>query len=104
VIFGIGCSFVTSNFGVPIPRNKVIVHATLDPADLGRCLPIDYGLTGDAGLTLDALLAEVRERLAGQPRGRAARIAQEIAGVREEWRSRETTPTWRGPWAGTASA
>jgi acetolactate synthase-1/2/3 large subunit len=42
-------------------------------------------LLGDAGLTLEALLAEVTERLGGKPRGRAGAVAAEIAAVRAEW-------------------
>src|SRR2546426_167288 len=30
VIFGIGCSFATTNYGVAMPKGKVIIHATLD--------------------------------------------------------------------------
>jgi acetolactate synthase-1/2/3 large subunit len=86
VIFGIGCSFGTTNYGVRLPRNgPVYIQATLDPADLNKELPVQYALTGDAELTLQALIAEIRERLHGKPRGRAADIAAEIARVRDEW-------------------
>ncbi len=85
VIFGIGCSFATSNFAVPIPRNKVIVHATLDAADLNKSLPADHALIGDAGLALEALVAEVKERLGGGPRGRRSEVAREIKTVKTEW-------------------
>ena len=34
VIFGIGCSFSITNYGVKMPKGKRIVHSTLDPADL----------------------------------------------------------------------
>src|SRR5206468_3587081 len=33
LIFGIGCSFASTNYGVPMPKGKKIVHATLDPLD-----------------------------------------------------------------------
>ena len=36
VIFGIGCSFTSTNFGVTMPKGKTIVHATLDPMDLNK--------------------------------------------------------------------
>ncbi len=39
VIFGIGCSFTTTNYGVRLPAGKVIIQATLDPADLNKDLP-----------------------------------------------------------------
>jgi acetolactate synthase-1/2/3 large subunit len=36
-------------------------------------------------LTLEALIAEVKERLGGRPRGRRAAVTQEIAGLKAEW-------------------
>jgi acetolactate synthase-1/2/3 large subunit len=85
LVFGIGCSLTTSNFAVPMPKGKTIVHATLDPTDLNKNVIAQHGLVGDAQLTLDALVAEVRDRLRGKPRGRAAGIAEEIKRVGSEW-------------------
>ncbi len=86
VIFGIGCSFATTNYGVRLPRKgPKYIQATLDAADLNKELPIEHALLGDADLTLRALLAEVKDRLGGKPRGRAGAIAAEIASLRDEW-------------------
>jgi thiamine pyrophosphate-dependent acetolactate synthase large subunit-like protein len=85
VIFGLGCSFTMTNYGVDMPKGKVMVHATLDPLDLNKEVPVDYGLIGDAGLTLEALTAAVKEQLGGRPRGRAEAVAAEIKAVREAW-------------------
>jgi thiamine pyrophosphate-dependent acetolactate synthase large subunit-like protein len=85
VIFGIGCSFTTTNYGVRLPAGKVVIQATLDPADLNKDYPIDYGLIGDAGLTLTALVEAVRERLGGKPRGRSESIAQAIRASKDQW-------------------
>ena len=86
LIFGVGCSFATTNYGVRLPRNgPKYIQATLDAADLNKEMPIEYALLGDADLTLCALVEEVRDRLGGKPRERAAGVAQEIAKVREEW-------------------
>jgi len=85
LIFGIGCSFSTTNYGVAMPKGKRIVHATLDPADLNKDLPAEHALIGDAGLTLEALVADVRDRVRGGPRGRAAAVAQEIKRIKAEW-------------------
>jgi len=85
VIFGIGCSFTQTNYGVAMPKGKVMIQATLDPADLAKDIPIDHGLTGDAGLVLEALIAEVKDRLKGKPRGRLAAVTQEIATHKAEW-------------------
>jgi thiamine pyrophosphate-dependent acetolactate synthase large subunit-like protein len=85
LIFGIGCSFATTNYGVAMPPGKVIIHATLDPADINKDLPADHALVGDAALTLEALLAAVQGELGQRPRGRAAEVAREIAAVRNDW-------------------
>src|SRR5205814_344429 len=70
VIFGIGCSFTTTNYGVAMPKGKVIIQATLDAADLNKDVAVDDGLLGDAGLVLDALIVEITDRLKGKPGGR----------------------------------
>jgi thiamine pyrophosphate-dependent acetolactate synthase large subunit-like protein len=86
VIFGVGCSFATTNYGVRLPRKgPAYIQATLDPADLNKELPVQIGLIGDAELTLRALIAEIRDRLKGQARGRANQVAAQIASIRDEW-------------------
>jgi thiamine pyrophosphate-dependent acetolactate synthase large subunit-like protein len=99
VIFGIGCSFSITNYGVAMPKGKKIIHATLDPADVNKDLRAELAIAGDAGLTLDALLLEVRDRLKGRPRGRAAAVTQEIKQAKAEWMNKwlprltqDTTP------------
>jgi thiamine pyrophosphate-dependent acetolactate synthase large subunit-like protein len=85
LIFGIGCSFASTNYGVAMPKGKRIVHATLDAADLNKDVRADLAVVGDAGLTLDALIAEVRDRLRGGPRGRGAAVTQEIKQLKTDW-------------------
>ena len=86
VIFGIGCSFSVTTYGLSMPTGKVYIQATLDPLDLNKDVPVEYALIGDAALTLDALLAEVRARL-GRPRGRQAEVVREIEAKKAEWMS-----------------
>ena len=85
VIFGIGCSFATTSYGIQFPRGKRVVHATLDPADFNKDLPAEYVLAGDAALTLESLIAAVKDRLGGRTRGRAEGVAQEIKTVKDGW-------------------
>src|ERR1700716_1329989 len=59
VIFGIGCSFTETSFGIAMPKGKTIIHSTLDPAHLNKDVEARIGLVGDAGLVLDALLEEI---------------------------------------------
>jgi acetolactate synthase I/II/III large subunit len=85
LIFGIGCSFTTTNYGVAMPKGKKIAHATLDPTDINKDVPVDLALVGDAGLTLRALVTEVKDRLKGGPRGRSGDVTQEIKNLKTEW-------------------
>ena len=85
LIFGIGCSFASTNYGVTMPKGKRIAHATLDPADINKDVVAELAVIGDAGLTLDALIADIRDRLRGGPRGRAAAVTQEIKQLKTEW-------------------
>ena len=87
VIFGIGCSFSFTNFGVRMPAGKTIIHATLDPADINKDVASQHALIGDAELTLRALIAAVSERLGGQTRGRQAGVAAKIAEINGKWES-----------------
>jgi thiamine pyrophosphate-dependent acetolactate synthase large subunit-like protein len=85
VIFGIGCSFSTTNYGVKMPKGKRIVHSTLDPADLSKDVRADHALIGDAGLVLDALLVEIKDRLHGKARGRSGSVTERIREVKSAW-------------------
>jgi acetolactate synthase I/II/III large subunit len=85
VLFGVGCSFAATPFGVPFPSDKTVIHSTLDPGDLNKDLPVRHALVGDAKLTLAMLTEAVRGRLGGAPRGRGETVAAEIARGREAW-------------------
>ena len=84
VILGVGCSFALTGFGVPMPRGRTIIHATLDPMDLNKDVAVQYGLIGDAQLTLAGLTAAMDGLDHTQADARAD-VAQRIAGLREEW-------------------
>jgi acetolactate synthase-1/2/3 large subunit len=86
LIFGIGCSFSETAFGVAIPRGKKIIHATLDPADLNKSVQVTYPLIGDAKLTLSAL-CDACKRLAPKRRDHSA-VVEEIKAVEHEWLER----------------
>jgi acetolactate synthase-1/2/3 large subunit len=85
VIFGVGCSFTTTHYAPKIPAGKTVIHATLDPADINKDVPVTHAMVGDARLTLEALAAEIRERLNSTSRGRADAVAQEIREVNGAW-------------------
>ncbi|WP_407159814.1 thiamine pyrophosphate-requiring protein [Bradyrhizobium sp. STM 3557] len=83
VIFGIGCSFTETNFGIAMPKGKTVIHATLDPNHLNKDVEAAIGLVGDAGLVLDALLAEIETRVTADRD--VSSVAAEIAAVNKPW-------------------
>jgi thiamine pyrophosphate-dependent acetolactate synthase large subunit-like protein len=85
VIFGIGCSFANTNYGIKFPKGKTMVHSTADPADLNQYIVVDQALIGDAALTLEAVIEEVSKLLNGERQGRTETVASEIKSLREEW-------------------
>jgi acetolactate synthase-1/2/3 large subunit len=82
VIFGIGCSFTETSYASAIPKGKKIIHATLDPDHLNKDVVATVGLIGDAGLVLDALIAELEKLV--KPRDRTG-VEAEIAALRRDW-------------------
>jgi len=83
VIFGVGCSFTETSFGVPMPKGKTMIHATLDEAHLNKDIYADVGLLGDAALTLDALIEALKAHIKGKRDGK--KISGEIAAMRKSW-------------------
>ena len=84
LIFGIGCSFTTTNFAVSMPKGTPVIHATLDPMDINKDLASDHALIGDARLTLEAMVEETKQLLDGQARDASA-VTAEIAKHKSEW-------------------
>lgn len=83
LIFGIGCSFSATGFGIAMPKGIPLIHATLDPADLHKDVTPTWTLVGDAQLTLRALLAELRRLAPARPQ--ASDLAATIARTKAEW-------------------
>jgi thiamine pyrophosphate-dependent acetolactate synthase large subunit-like protein len=84
VILGIGCSFTETAFGVAMPADKTIIHATLDPLDLNKEVVAQHVVIGDAGLILDGLIAELEDRLKGKPRDQGS-VTADIARIKKAW-------------------
>ncbi|MCK1487909.1 thiamine pyrophosphate-requiring protein [Bradyrhizobium sp. 193] len=83
VIFGVGCSFTETDFGIAMPKGKTIIHSTLDPNHLNKDVEAKVGLVGDAGLVLDALLEEVGKSVTADRDARG--VSEEVAASHKEW-------------------
>ena len=83
LLFGVGCSFTRTSFGLFIPPMKRLIHATLDPLDIDKSVPSEVALVGDARLTLAALLEAIRRRV---PEKRdISAVSERIKEVEAEW-------------------
>jgi thiamine pyrophosphate-dependent acetolactate synthase large subunit-like protein len=69
---------------LPNAAAKVVIQATIDPADLNRCYRVDHALIGDAELALGALL----NAWDGGPHAAATPLAAQLAAAREAQRAR----------------
>ena len=85
VIFGVGCSFTKTNYGIAIPTDKIIVHNTSNASDINKDVRVDFPLLGDARLTLRALISEVKARTGGAGRKTDMDVETEVAKVKQEW-------------------
>ena len=84
VLFGIGCSFTETNFGISMPKGKTVIHTTLDPNHLNKDVRCQYGLIGDAKLALRAMIDECSKLVGGKKRD-AAPVVAEIKPIADEW-------------------
>jgi len=94
VLVAIGTRLTRTPYGQRVPSRAFLVHNTADPDDIGKDERVDLPLPGDAALTLEALIAEVRRRLDGRSID-AGPITAEVAAAHTEWHD---------AWAGALSS
>ena len=84
VILGIGTSLTDNNYTQSVPVGKTVIHNTTTEDDVNKDTPSDIALIGDAALTLEALIDEVKGQ-AGEENRDSSGVAAEIVAVRDEW-------------------
>lgn len=90
-VLAIGSGLTRTGFGLPIPPGKFLIHATSSAEDINKDYSADIGLVGDARLTLDALIDEVKAQAGEDGRTEDARTVEEIAVAKASWLA-EWTP------------
>ncbi|MBC8281067.1 MAG: thiamine pyrophosphate-requiring protein, partial [Chloroflexi bacterium] len=85
VLFAVGSSMTRTSYGQPIPSGKVIIHNTESIEDLNKDFSVDVGLPGDAKLTLQAMIEEVKSQIGESGRRDQTAVAQEIAKLKAQW-------------------
>ncbi|MBN1402811.1 MAG: glyoxylate carboligase [Anaerolineae bacterium] len=79
-VLGIGCRFVDRHTGAldVYTRGRRFIHINIEPDHIGRIVPTELGIVGDAGLALEALLKAAKRRTGPrQPSERVARIPED---------------------------
>ena len=85
VLFAVGSSLSITGYGQSIPAGKVMIHNTESIEDLNKDFTVDIGVPGDAKLTLQALIDEVKAQLGESGRAGKNGVAAEIASIRQSW-------------------
>lgn len=84
LVLGIGCRFSDRHTGRldVYTRGRTFIHVNVEAEHIGRIVPTEVGIVADAGLALDALLAEAKRRTGPRaPTARVAAIAAERAAL-----------------------
>ena len=87
VVFAIGSGLTRTTFGIDIPAGKTLIHSTVSGEDLNKDYTVDIGLIGDAGLTLDMVIDEVKAQVGDNGRETDGPLVDEIATGHAEWLS-----------------
>jgi thiamine pyrophosphate-dependent acetolactate synthase large subunit-like protein len=85
VLFAVGASLTVTNYGLPVPDGKFIIHNTNNPDDINKDYKVSIGLLGDAKLTLRAMIDEVKAQIGPEGRKKDTSIKEAVAQVKKEW-------------------
>lgn len=85
VILALGTSLTHTPYGQQIQPGKLIVHNTINPEDVNKDEGSEIALIGDAALTTQALVDEVKSQTCGNGSGDRNVVEAEIAAIKAEW-------------------
>ncbi len=85
LVLAIGSSLTVTNFGPAVPPGKAIIHSTNDAGDINKEYRADQALVGDAGLVLDALIAEVAKQKGPGGGNALTSLKEEVAVGKAAW-------------------
>ena len=85
VVFAIGSGLTRTTFGIDIPDGKFLIHSTVSPEDINKDYTVDVGLIGDAQLTLEMVIDEVKATIGESGREPDINLVNEIAKGHADW-------------------
>lgn len=91
LLFAIGSALTRTAFGIAIPDGKRIIHSTVSAEDINKDYSVEIGLVGDARLTLEMMIDEVKAQLGEKGRPTNQPLVDSIAAVKAAWLA-EWTP------------
>jgi acetolactate synthase-1/2/3 large subunit len=84
LVLAIGSSLTRTPFGPGVPTGKTIIHSTNEADDINKDYRVAQAVIGDAGLVLDALIAEIGRQKRGGGNALAA-LKEEVAAAKTAW-------------------
>ncbi len=85
VVLAIGTGLTRTVFGISIPSGKFLIHSTVSPDDINKDYAVDIGLVGDAKLTLESLIDELKASVGEGGRATDQETISEIRTTHEAW-------------------
>ena len=85
LVLAIGTSLTRTPFGPGVPPGKAIIHSTNEADDINKDYRVAQAVIGDAGLVLDALIAETGRQKRGGGGNALAALKEEVAAAKTAW-------------------
>ncbi len=85
VVLAIGSGLTRTGFGLEIPGGKTLIHSTISAEDINKDYDVDLGLVGDAKLTLERLIDELKAQVGDNGRPDDQTLKSAIAECRNSW-------------------
>ena len=85
VLLAIGSGLTRTGFGLEIPSGKRLIHSTISAEDINKDYDVELGLVGDAKLTLELLIDELKAAVGDNGRPANESLTQAIATCKQEW-------------------
>jgi acetolactate synthase-1/2/3 large subunit len=85
VIFAVGSSLTRTPFGPGVPAGKTIIHSTNDASDVNKEYRVAHSVIGDAGLVIEAVVAEIERQKGGGGGNALASLKEEVTAAKKAW-------------------
>ncbi|MDK1025000.1 MAG: thiamine pyrophosphate-requiring protein [Gammaproteobacteria bacterium] len=85
LVCAIGSALTRTGFGIDIPDNKTLIHSTVSSEDINKDYTVDIGMVGDAKLTLELMIDEVKAEIGEQGRETNQTLVDAIAATKKAW-------------------